>query len=262
MQYGGALSFTVLTVLCRALLDPWLGDYLPLQMLYGAVILSIWIGGYRPALLAMVLGYLACDFLFITLRGQFGFVAEHDLIGLVVYLVSCGILISFGEVIHTVHRRLELQRRQLEMETTRRRKAEEEQRQSVEALKGFIQSSPLGIALLDDQMRYWLVNEALAKMNGLPAAEHVGKTVAEVVPEVAAAVEVMFQQVLQTGQAILAHEHEEETAPASGVRRWWELSWFPLRDPQQQPTGVGIINQEITERKRAEKALERERELL
>lgn len=72
----------------------------------------------------------------------------------------------------------------------------------------------------------------------------------------------MFQQVLQTGQAILAHEHEEETAPASGVRRWWELSWFPLRDPQQQPTGVGIINQEITERKRAEKALERERELL
>src|SRR5262245_51319146 len=80
MQYGGAVVFTALAVSLRWLLDPWLGDFLPLATLYGGVALAVWFGGYRPALLAMLLGYLACDYLFIPPRGVIiGLVHARDL---------------------------------------------------------------------------------------------------------------------------------------------------------------------------------------
>ena len=96
LNYGGAVVFTALAVLLRWLLDPWLGDHLPLATLYGAVAIAVWLGGYRPALLAAVLGYLACDWLFIEPRGTFGLGIARDLIGLVAYLASCGIIVGFG----------------------------------------------------------------------------------------------------------------------------------------------------------------------
>src|SRR6516165_9874509 len=65
LPYGGAVVFTALAVLLRWLLDPWLGDSLPLATLYGAVAFAAWLGGYRPALLAVIPGYLSCAYLFI-----------------------------------------------------------------------------------------------------------------------------------------------------------------------------------------------------
>jgi len=46
-------------VLIRWLLDPVLRDSLPLVTLYGAIAFGVWIGGWRPALVAVLLGYLA-----------------------------------------------------------------------------------------------------------------------------------------------------------------------------------------------------------
>jgi hypothetical protein len=61
LPYGGAVIATALAVLVRSLLDPVVGDYLPLATLYGAVAFAVWLGGYRTALLSVVLGYFACD---------------------------------------------------------------------------------------------------------------------------------------------------------------------------------------------------------
>src|SRR5262245_57268973 len=97
LRYGGAVVFTGLAVLLRWLLDPWLGDHLPFPTLYGAVALAAWLGGYRPALLATILGVLACDWLFNEPRGTFDFGSARSLIGLCLYLLSCGIIICFGE---------------------------------------------------------------------------------------------------------------------------------------------------------------------
>src|SRR5436309_5558628 len=96
-HYGGAVVFTALAVLLRWLLDPWLGDHLPLATLYGAVAFAVWVGGYRPALLPLVVGYFACDYLFIEPRGKVLLLDAQNLIGVILYLLSCGIIIGFGE---------------------------------------------------------------------------------------------------------------------------------------------------------------------
>src|SRR5215472_16854691 len=107
LRYGGAVVFTALAVLLRWLLDPWLGDSLPFPTLYGAVALAVWLGGYRPALLAVILGYLACDWLFAEPRGAFALDSARNLLGLFAYLVSCAIIIGLGEAMHAARRRLE-----------------------------------------------------------------------------------------------------------------------------------------------------------
>jgi uncharacterized protein DUF4118 len=97
LRYGGAVLFTALAVLLRWLLDPWLADSLPFPTLFGAVAAAVWLGGYRPGILAAVLGVLACDFLFVEPRGTLGLDNARSLIGVIAYLLSCAVIIGFGE---------------------------------------------------------------------------------------------------------------------------------------------------------------------
>ena len=96
-----------MAVLLRWLLNPVLGDYLPLVTLFGAVAVAVWIGGYRPALLVGVAGYVACDYLFIEPRGAVGFKNLRSLVGLLAYLGTSSIIIGFGEAMRVSQRRFE-----------------------------------------------------------------------------------------------------------------------------------------------------------
>src|SRR5262245_24937362 len=112
LSYLLALGVTAAAVGLRWALDPWLGDQLPLVTLFGAVALTVWLGGYRPAILAAALGYLACNFLFIPERGTFSTFSATDIIGLLAYLLSCGIILLFGEAMR-ISRAQARQRREL-----------------------------------------------------------------------------------------------------------------------------------------------------
>jgi hypothetical protein len=67
------VGFTALAAGLRWLLEPWLDHSLAFSTLYGAVAFAVWLGGYRPALLAIVPGFLACEWLFLEPRGTLGF---------------------------------------------------------------------------------------------------------------------------------------------------------------------------------------------
>ncbi|MFT3770036.1 MAG: ATP-binding protein [Minicystis sp.] len=93
------------------------------------------------------------------------------------------------------------------------------------------------------------INERLAEINGVPAADHLGKTVREVLPGLADAVEPLFQRVLATGEPLVEMEIEGETPARPGVRRTWRESFFPLHDDGGALLGINIVCEEITERK-------------
>src|SRR3954464_13787801 len=103
--YLVAAAATAGMVLLRWLLDRWLGDNLPFVTLFGAVAAAVWVGGYRPALVATALGYLACDYLFIEPRGTLAVRHPHAFIGLVLYLFTCSLIIGIGEAMRLAQRR-------------------------------------------------------------------------------------------------------------------------------------------------------------
>jgi PAS domain S-box-containing protein len=45
-----------------------------------------------------------------------------------------------------------------------------------------IEQSPIGLAILDTDLRFVTVNPALERINGVPAADHIGRRLPEVVP--------------------------------------------------------------------------------
>src|SRR5215475_12655479 len=86
--YGLALFALAVAVLARLLLDPLMGDTLPLVTLFGAVAAAVWLGGYRVAIPVALIGYGACHYLFIEPRGRVDLSHAGDAVGLVAYLFT------------------------------------------------------------------------------------------------------------------------------------------------------------------------------
>jgi len=102
-----ALGFLAiaLAILVRWLLDPLMGDTLPLVTLFGAVAVAVWLDGYRVAIPAALVGYGACHFLFIEPRGHFDLNSLANIVGLVAYLFTCSLIIAIGEAARTGQKR-------------------------------------------------------------------------------------------------------------------------------------------------------------
>ena len=108
--YALTIAIVAACVAVRYLLDPWMGDSLPLVTVFGAVAAGVWLGGYGPALTATVLGYVGCAYLFIPPRGTLMFDDVQTLLGLIAYLSTCGLIIAFGEMAHRAQKEAHQQR--------------------------------------------------------------------------------------------------------------------------------------------------------
>lgn len=121
----------------------------------------------------------------------------------------------------------------------------------------FFAAAPASMCILDDQLRLVQINESLAETTGPSVAEHLGKTLREVVPERVDTLEPMLQQVLATNQPVLNIEVSGSSSKQPGIVRDWLASYFPLPGSDGKPIGVGGVAVEITDRKKAE--VERDR---
>ena len=115
-------------------------------------------------------------------------------------------------------------------------------------LDAAVDLSPVGMAVLDRDLRYVHVNAALAEINGLTVEEHLGRSIDEILPpEVAAHVGGVLRDVLATGRP----RHGVEVL-RSGERvegRRLEASYFPIGNGQV--TAVGAVLLDVTDRDRA-----------
>jgi len=119
--------------------------------------------------------------------------------------------------------------------------------------EAFFAAANAGMMILDRQLRYVEINEAMAELNGICVADHIGRLLREILPELAGTLEPMLQEILDTGKPILDYEVAGETPKQPGILRYWQVSYYPLRDENGLVFGVGAIVIEITDRKRAEK---------
>jgi PAS domain-containing protein len=55
-----------------------------------------------------------------------------------------------------------------------------------ELISKILDAPNVGFAICDEQLRYLYINDALAKLNGVPPAAHYGRTVREILGDIAA----------------------------------------------------------------------------
>jgi len=107
----------------------------------------------------------------------------------------------------------------------------------------------VGVCFLDRDLRFIRVNEALASLNGIPLADHLGRTLRDVVSaEVADVLEPLYRRVMDTGEPLIDFE-------LAGPRRDGgpNLDRLIGATPVQtdgKVVGVQVIVQDVTERKR------------
>lgn len=135
-------------------------------------------------------------------------------------------------------------------------------RQQLAEIEAIYLAAPIGLAILDQDLRFVRINEQLAEINGISVADHLGRSVREIVPDLADTAEPRLRHILATGEPFLNFEIAGETAAYPGIRRTWLANWFPLRMNDDQIIGINIVVQEITDRQQSEAALrESERRL-
>lgn len=137
----------------------------------------------------------------------------------------------------------------------REREARARADEALALLDTLLTTAPVGLCFLSPDYRFLRINAALAEMNGWPAADHLGRTVREVLPDLAQTVEPLLDRVLATGEPLVELEVVEERASEGGGQRIWRASYYPVRLADGTIAGIGIVADDITEQRRAEAAL-------
>jgi PAS domain S-box-containing protein len=142
--------------------------------------------------------------------------------------------------------------------------AQAQERASGEAqalLDALVSAAPIGQGFLDTDFRYVRVNDALAEINGVPAIDHIGRTVREVLPAMAADIEAALEEVMATGEAIVDLQIVGETPREPGRDRHYVASYYPVALARGERLGIGITVADVTDRAEAAQALREQRDL-
>ncbi|WP_217169383.1 SpoIIE family protein phosphatase [Streptomyces sp. AC512_CC834] len=115
-----------------------------------------------------------------------------------------------------------------------------------------ITQSPIGLAVLDTELRYVSVNPALERLNGIPAGDHLGRTVPELLPQLhAGPLEAAAREVLETGRPVLDRPATGRTPADPDEEHAWSVSLYRLEDALGAVLGVAVSVTDVTEQHRA-----------
>ncbi|MCH0562999.1 MULTISPECIES: sodium/proline symporter PutP [unclassified Streptomyces] len=121
-------------------------------------------------------------------------------------------------------------------------------------LTPFLAQAPVGIAVLDLDLRYVWVNRPLDQM--VPLEKRLGRKVGEVLPgQDARAFEERMRSVLRTGEPVMDHEFRGASRSDPSRERAYSASFFAMTDRQNRLVGIWYMIIDVTERWRAQERL-------
>lgn len=225
----------VAALLLRWLLDPLMGDTLPLVTLFGAIAGAVWVGGYRPAVMVAILGYLACDYLFIEPRGQIAVRDAGHVVGLAAYLFTCVFIIGLGEAMRVA-----------QMRASERR----------EILAVTLQSIGDAVITTDTEGRIAYLNRIGESLTGWSQAEAVGQpleNVFKIINETTRSpVESPATRALREGVVVGLANHTV-LIDKQGNERPIDDSAAPIRDEEGHVSGCVLIFRDVTAQRLADR---------
>ncbi|MFF1835599.1 SpoIIE family protein phosphatase [Streptomyces sp. NPDC058231] len=126
-----------------------------------------------------------------------------------------------------------------------------------ESLATLLDGTTAGVAVLDTQLRYLYVNPALERLNGIPAAEHIGRTVSDVLPYVDAR-EDMMRAILADGKPREITSSGRTPARPGRTRRYWHGTYHRM-EHDGHVVGVAAIIMETMSTDEEQRELEQAR---
>lgn len=239
-----ALSFLVAVVaVCAALVARWLLVWLfpalshaaPFALVYVAVAVSAWGGGYRAGFLSAVLGYVASVFFFSAPPGiTAGAAGVASLLG---YTLASGIIIWLGDTARTA--RLDSSKSE-----AARQRAEGRLQASDRLGHIALESMTDSFFTLDTHWRFEFVNSAAEQLLERRPGELLGQVIWQACPGIVSSdIERLYRSVVDERKAgsIIAFY------PDHG--RWYDIRAYP------SVSGMSVYFRDVSEQKKAEEAV-------
>ena len=119
-------------------------------------------------------------------------------------------------------------------------------------LAAIYEAAPVGLAFVDRSLRYVRINSRLAAIHNVPAADHHGRSIRQVLGDAQAdLVEPLYRRVIETNQPVINREARRRNAQSPHDDRVWLSNYYPLVI-DGEVVGVNVVVQEITDLKRGE----------
>ena len=128
------------------------------------------------------------------------------------------------------------------------RRARREARARFREIRALYQNAPVGLALLDRELRYVRINEKLAKIGDFTASDPVSRHIFEVMPDLREALEPSLRTVLETGEP--TGNLELRCKSPSGEKAVFTCCFYPLKDEEGAISGIGVVVEDVTAHKR------------
>jgi PAS domain S-box-containing protein len=123
-------------------------------------------------------------------------------------------------------------------------------------LDGFLTRSPVGMAVMDLQLRYVWLNDTLERFGGVPREQRLGRRLSELLPGLQAdTIEGLMRKVLETGAPVTDYEYVGWSWADPHRQHAYSTSFFPLVDADDSITGVCYMVSDVTERWNARRLL-------
>ncbi|MFE7312437.1 SpoIIE family protein phosphatase [Streptomyces sp. NPDC057555] len=118
-------------------------------------------------------------------------------------------------------------------------------------LEQLLLQTPIGMAVVDTDLRFVWSNVALERFGGGPAHQRIGRRLAEIQPGLdAEALEAQMRRVLESGEPVLGYEHIGHPRSEPHRERAHAMSFVRLDNGDGRPIGVCYTVTDITERYR------------
>ncbi|MFJ9032763.1 SpoIIE family protein phosphatase [Streptomyces sp. NPDC102274] len=123
-------------------------------------------------------------------------------------------------------------------------------------LDGFLTRSPVGMAVMDVDLRYSWINDTLERFGGVPREQRVGRRLSELLPGLEADIlEDLMRKVLQSGVSVTDYEYLGWSWADPHRQHAYSTSFFPLVDAEGTVTGVCYVVLDVTDRWKARELL-------
>jgi len=117
--------------------------------------------------------------------------------------------------------------------------------QRLSQLQAIYDGAPVGLCFLDRNLRYISLNQRFADIDGIPLAAHLGKTVAELRPDIFPRIKEYLQRVLD-GEAIPETDITIPSSSDDGKEKSVRVTYYPALDEADEVIGISVAVLEIT----------------
>jgi PAS domain S-box-containing protein len=250
LSYGLAVLSTTSTIL----LESWLQSGATVSLFLCAIILSAWLGGLGPGLLASAISILSFRYLFLSPIHSFAVDVEHlprlALFGLVALFVSSLTAAQrrAAESLRDAHDDLQKKNNALQAENIERKRHEDKLREQAQLLD--LTHDTIFARDMNDVITYW--NRGAEEQYGWKADEAIGRVTHHLMQTTfPAPLEEINAELLRTGrwEGELGHTGRDGSRVVAASR------WSLQRGEQGNPVAILETNNDITERRRTEEAL-------